>query len=166
MRQSYASMLKPCMQTAAPGPRCSCLSYWRNLANLPRRTFNVTGVEWFLTCHHRTLSIWTTRNELCWPKFTSSIIALSSCRVAFCSPMESQDMVGDQDMQMIQAFKEMGPLLDQFIRSKDDERDTKKQKKQHQDPDTGPQAARLLRLMGTMLIRLDADQQLMRKQDS
>ena len=75
-------------------------------------------------------------------------------------------MVGDQDMQMIQAFKEMGPLLDQYIRSKDDERDTKKQKKQHQDPDTGPHAARLLRLMGTMLIRLDADQQLMRKQDS
>ena len=75
-------------------------------------------------------------------------------------------MNGDQDLQMIQAFREMGPLLDQYIRPKDEERDPKKQKKQHTAHAPGAQAEKLLRLMGTMLIRLDADQQLLRRQDS
>ena len=34
--------------------------------------------------------------------------------------MESPDMNGDQDLQMLQAFREMGPLLDQYIRPNDE----------------------------------------------
>ena len=68
-------------------------------------------------------------------------------------------------MQFIQAFKALGPLmLDPYIRPKEEERDAKKQRRHQADPDNG-QAIKLLRLMGTMILKLDAEQQVLRKQD-
>ena len=80
--------------------------------------------------------------------------------------MSSTDETEDHDMQFIQAFQALGPLmLDPYIRTKDDERDAKKQRRQPVEQDGNAHAIKLLRLMGTMMLRLDAEQQLLRKQD-
>ena len=68
-------------------------------------------------------------------------------------------------MQFIQAFKALGPLmLDPYIRPKEEERDAKKQRR-HPAEMEGVHAVKLLRLMGTMVLKMDAEQQILRKQD-
>lgn len=74
------------------------------------------------------------------------------------------------DAEILEAFKAMGPLLmpDKYLRDTKEEKDPKKHKREHpQENQTGTtDVAKLVRLMGSILLRLDTDNQLMRKQDS
>ena len=74
------------------------------------------------------------------------------------------------DAEIREAFKAMGPLLmpDKYLRDTKEEKDPKKHKREHpQENQIGnTDVAKLVRLMGNILLRLDNDNQLMRKQDS
>ena len=75
-----------------------------------------------------------------------------------------------EDTEILEAFKAMGPLLlqDRYIRDPKEEKGPKKPKREHvaETPVPTNEVTKIVRLMGSMLLRLDADQQLMKKQDS
>ena len=71
------------------------------------------------------------------------------------------------DAEILEAFKAMGPLLmpDKYLRDTKEEKDPKKPKREHpqQNQIGNTDVAKLVRLMGTILLRLDNDNQLLRK---
>ena len=73
------------------------------------------------------------------------------------------------DAEILEAFKAMGPLLltDKFVRDPGTENEPKKHKRSHPEPKPAAQeVTKLVRLMGSMILRLDAEQQLMKRQAS
>ena len=73
-----------------------------------------------------------------------------------------------EDHQVLEAFKAMGPLLmDKFIRDPAEENAAKKKKHKHQQtpPSTPEGPGKLLKLMGAMILKLDAKNQALRRQD-
>ena len=73
----------------------------------------------------------------------------------------------EEDQQMLQAFQNMKFMWEPF--RKDDDRDHKKKRVMH-DQSQGPAdanvAMQMLKAMGTLMLRLDAEQQQIKKQDS
>ena len=85
------------------------------------------------------------------------------------SPAPTEDLqMGDAEI--LEAFKAMGPLLlnDKFVRDPGTEKEPKKHKRNHVPENTAqaPEVTKLVRLMGSMILRLDAEHQLMKRQDS
>ena len=87
--------------------------------------------------------------------------------------MDSQPELPDQQMgdaEILEAFKAMGPLLlqDRSARDTKEEKEPKKPKRTHfqGQPEPNMEVVKLVRLMGQMILRLDADHQMMRRQDS
>eukprot|EP00435_Cladocopium_sp_Y103_P001122 s5803_g1.t1 len=71
----------------------------------------------------------------------------------------------DGDQQLMEAFLHMNHL---FVRDPDQQRDAKKHKANQQEPkpSVNDQGLKILQAMGTLLLRLDQDNQAMRRQDS
>ena len=81
--------------------------------------------------------------------------------------MFSPDQVMDTDKEILEAFKNMGPLLmDQYTRNQAEERDTTKFKPNHLQPQPVVDTSRILRLLSTMVVKMDAEIQALKRQDS
>lgn len=103
-----------------------------------------------------------------WLRSIFSTSALFYIRFAFCSRahMELEPQLTQEDSEMLEAFKHLGPLLMSRYERPDDAREQKKMKKEQGQPENkGGDALKLLQAMGALLIRVDAEQQVLKRQD-
>jgi len=106
--------------------------------------------------------------DLFWLKFTCNISAQSSCNLLFfCKTMDATVEYTAEDSEMLETFKLMGPLLkmDCYERPEDD-RGHKKAKKANSTKAEHNADASILQAMGQLLLKLDAEQQAWKRQDS
>ena len=162
------------MSTTAHGFQKSCHNYCLHFAQMFTMTFSANFVGWSTTCQQQQTSQWSRKNNVTtWFKFMRSIIAQFYIRLVSSSPTAFPHVMADQQMgdaEILEAFKAMGPLLmkEPYIRDKQDEKEPKKPKRHHvpEAHQTVPEVATLVLLMGSMLLKMDSEQQFMRKQDS
>ena len=82
--------------------------------------------------------------------------------------MDYTPQLSAEDSEMLETFKQMSPLLrvDRYERPEED-RDTKKLKKDQRKNDaSNVDANKLLQVMGQLLLKVDAEQQALKRQDS
>lgn len=82
--------------------------------------------------------------------------------------LETPPLTGKETQELMETFAAMAPLLKQSPSRKNDERDSKKAKTRHKQPDeeAGANLPQVMQQMAKLLLKMDADLNLMRKQDS
>jgi len=104
-----------------------------------------------------------------WLRYIFSISALWSCK-SHCSfkTMELSPQLTAEDAEMLETFKQMGPLLAQERYARPDAaRENKKHKPNGAQPaEPEGDMMHLLKVMGQLLLRVDAEQQALKRQDS
>ena len=83
--------------------------------------------------------------------------------------MDPPTLTGRETQELLETFAGMAPLLaKETQRQKGEERDSKKAKTQHKQPDTpnGLDLPKVVMQMARLMIKMDADQNLLRRQDS
>ena len=146
----------------------ACRRFFRSFKVLPPQITNVMLATRFSIIPWAIRTLTLTPGD-CWLRFISSI----SVRWCFSSStccaviMETAPTLSKEDTEMLDIFKHLSPLLkkEKYPRPEGD-RDTKKVKREDAQKEGTPEVMTLLRAMGQLLLRVDADQQAMKRQDS
>ena len=100
-----------------------------------------------------------------WPTSVRCVIKLPCC--SLMEPSDQQMPQIPEDSEMYEAFGQMSKVWEMFQRSPEDASDPKRQRRVEPPKKPGAdQAIKIMQAMGTLLLRLDAEQQLMKRQDS